>query len=465
MNKNPIGVFGLGVMGASIALNLANHGFSISVYNKNTAKTKKLMERITTQKVSATETLPAFVQSLEKPRKILLMITAGKGIDDVIENLIPYLEKGDILIDGGNSYFKDTIRRYHYLKEKGISFIGMGISGGEMGALLGPSMMPSGDLEAYQQVVPIFEKIAAKANDGKSCIAYIGDNGSGHYVKMVHNGIEYADIQIISEAYEIMRHVAKMSVDEIRQVFETWNQGRLQSYLIEITAEILKKKDEATDQYLIDVILDRAEQKGTGKWTSIEGLEIGAAIPSIAQSVFARMISSQKEERSKIATYFQEKPVIEIKDQKQFIDDLEKSVYAAKIAAYAQGFDLMKKASEQYHWHLNFSEIAMIWREGCIIRAQFLDEIRLAYETDVLNLMCSEQFVLDIKEALPSWRRIVTMIVEAGIYAPGMMSALSYFDGIRSEKTSANLIQAQRDYFGAHTYERIDQEGNFHTIW
>lgn len=466
MEKSKIGVYGLGVMGQSIALNLLNHGYQVSVYNKSKEKTEKFIhEKISNQKAVACNDIQSFVDSLEKPRMILLMITAGKVVDEVIDALLPYLSEEDILIDGGNSYFMDTIERNRRLKEKHIYYIGMGISGGEQGALLGPSMMPSGNYQAYQMIQPVFETIAAKAKDDQPCIAYIGEDGSGHYVKMVHNGIEYADIQIISEAYELMRQAAKMSNEEIQQVFEQWNEGRLKSYLIEITAKILQKKDEKTNQYLIDVILDSASQKGTGKWTSIEGLSIGSAVPTIAQSVFSRIISSQKEERVRISEIFPQKTIIEMEDKKQFIEYLEKAVYASKIAAYAQGFDLLKKASKQYHWNLNYGEIAMIWREGCIIRAQFLEEIKKAYETEPENLMVSDQFKEDIKEALFSWREIAKMIIDAGIYAPGILSALSYFDGIRSNRTGANLIQAQRDYFGAHTYERIDREGNFHTEW
>lgn len=467
MKKSQIGVYGLGVMGQSIAINLLNHEYQVSVYNKSSEKTKYFIENKIEKnhKVLSFQDIESFVESLEKPRKILLMITAGKNVDNVIESLLPYLSPQDILIDGGNSYFKDTIRRNQFLKEKEIYYIGMGISGGEQGAMHGPSMMPSGNYFAYSQVQEMFENIAAKAHDHQPCITYIGEDGSGHYVKMVHNGIEYADIQIISEAYDLMRYVADMSVEEIQQVFEKWNQGKLQSYLIEITADILKKKDEETGKYLIDVILDKAAQKGTGKWTSLEGLEIGSAIPTIVQSVFARFISSKKEERMLIAKEFEIENNFKVLDKKAFVVALEKAVYASKIASYAQGFDLLKKASQAYQWELDYGKIAMIWREGCIIKAQFLEEIQKAYQKEVINLMVSETFKKDVQEALPSWKEIAKIIIDSGRYAPGILSALSYFEGISSSQTGANLIQAQRDYFGAHTYERIDKAGDFHTIW
>lgn len=386
--------------------------------------------------------------------------------DIVIGQLKEYLEEGDIIIDGGNSYFKDTIRRFKELRECGLHFIGTGVSGGEKGALEGPSMMPSGDPEAYKYVKQIFTDISAKAKDGTPCCSYIGGDGSGHYVKMVHNGIEYADIQIICEAYDLMRNGAGFSIEEIQQVFEKWNQGRLKSYLIEITSKILTRKDKETGEYLVDVILDKAGQKGTGKWTSMEGLDIGAAIPTIAESVFSRYISAQKEERVRASRVLNVELSSEVKDKEAFVTDLEAAVYAAKICCYAQGFDLLKKAAQEYGWTLDFGQIAMIWREGCIIRADFLEDIKKAYDKEeVQNLMLSEKFRQDLLDGQTSWRKIVCYIIQSGIYAPALMSTLNYFDGYRCARTSANLTQAQRDFFGAHTYERIDREGIFHTIW
>lgn len=467
MEKSRIGVYGLGVMGQSLALNMLNHGYQVSVFNKRQEVMEKfLREKIDHQSVVPCKDLETFVASLQKPRCIFLMVTAGNVVDLVIDGLKPYLEQGDIIIDGGNSFYKDTIRRHQVLQESGLHFIGVGVSGGEMGALKGPSMMPSGDFEAYQVVEPIFLDIAAKAKDGKACCTYIGQDGSGHYVKMVHNGIEYADIQIICEAYDLMRHGAGLSVEEIQRVFDDWNQGKLKSYLIEITADILKRRDEETGKPMVDIILDRAGQKGTGKWTSMEGLDIGAAIPTIAESVFARCISAMKAERVAASNVFKHESMLTIKDKEAFIDNLKQAVYAAKICCYAQGFALLKEAANEYGWDLNFGEIAMIWREGCIIRADFLEEIKKAYdEEQVENLMMTKKFSHELLAAQKAWRSIAMNIIESGIYAPAMLSTIAYFDGYRSAKTSANLIQAQRDYFGAHTYERVDKPGFFHTQW
>ena len=467
MEKSKIGVFGMGVMGQSLALNMMNHGYQVSVYNKDSETTKKFVsEKISKQKVVLCTSLQAFIDSLEKPRRVFLMVTAGQVVDLVIESLKDVLEEGDIIIDGGNSFYKDTIRRFKELEKVNLHYIGVGVSGGEMGALKGPSMMPSGDKVAYEHVKDLFMDIAAKAKDGSPCCTYIGEDGSGHYVKMVHNGIEYADIQVICEAYDLMRHGAGFSIEEIQSIFEKWNQGRLHSYLIEITAEILKRKDDKTGNYLIDMILDKAGQKGTGKWTSMEGLDIGVAIPTIAESVFARCISAMKDERMKASKLLNVESTFKVDDRQAFINDLEAAVYAAKITCYAQGFDLLKQAAKEYQWTLNFGEIAMIWREGCIIRADFLEEIKLAYDKeDFDNLMLCEKFKKDLLDTQASWRRIVIDIIKSGIYAPAMMSTVSYFDGFRCALTSANLIQAQRDFFGAHTYERIDEAGIFHTQW
>ena len=467
MGKSTIGVYGMGVMGQSLALNMMRHGYQVSVFNIDYDVTETFLQtKISDEKVVACKELKEFVDSLEKPRRVFLMVTAGKVTDLVIDQLKEYLEEGDIIIDGGNSYFKDTIRRFRELRECGLHFVGTGVSGGERGALEGPSMMPSGDPEAYQYVEQIFTDISAKAKDGAPCCAYIGGDGSGHYVKMVHNGIEYADIQIICEAYDLMRHGAGLSVEEIQQVFERWNKGRLKSYLIEITGKILKKKDDETGKYLVDVILDKAGQKETGKRTRMEGLNIGAAIPTIAESVFSRYISAQKEERVRASQELGVDLSVNIDDKEKFIDDLEAAVYAAKICCYAQGFELLKKAAEEYEWTLDFGQIAMIWREGCIIRADFLEDIKAAYDQDeVSNLMLSSKFKKELLDAQKAWRRMVCYIVNCGIYAPALTSTLNYFDGYRCARTSANLTQAQRDFFGAHTYERVDKEGIYHTIW
>lgn len=467
MGKSSIGVYGMGVMGQSLALNMMNHGYQVSVFNIDYDVTEKFVQtKALGKSVQPCKELKEFTDSLEKPRRVFLMVTAGKVTDLVIDQLKECLEEGDIIIDGGNSYFKDTTRRFKELREYGLHFIGTGVSGGEKGALEGPSMMPSGDPEAYQYVEQIFTDISAKAKDGAPCCAYIGGDGSGHYVKMVHNGIEYADIQIICEAYDLMRNGAGFSIEEIQQVFEQWNQGRLKSYLIEITSKILKKKDEETGKYLVDVIQDKAGQKGTGKWTSMEGLDIGAAIPTIAESVFSRYISAQKEERVRASLELTVNLSAEVTDKEEFVRDLEAAVYAAKICCYAQGFELLKKAAAEYGWVLDFGQIAMIWREGCIIRADFLEDIKAAYDQgEVSNLMLTSKFKKELLDAQKSWRRIVCHIVNSGIYAPALTSTLNYFDGYRCERTSANLTQAQRDFFGAHTYERTDREGIFHTIW
>lgn len=467
MEKSRIGVYGMGVMGQSLALNMMNHGYQVSVFNKDQEVTKKFIkEKIENQSVVPCYDLKEFVDSLEKPRCIFLMVTAGRVVDLVIDGLKEVLDQGDIIIDGGNSFYKDTIRRFKELQECGLHFVGVGVSGGEMGALKGPSMMPSGDYEAYKIVEPIFLDIAAKAKDGKPCCTYIGEDGSGHYVKMVHNGIEYADIQIICEAYDLMRNGAGFSVEEIQHIFERWNTGKLKSYLIEITAEILKRRDDETGEYMVDIILDRAGQKGTGKWTSMEGLDIGAAIPTIAESVFSRCISAIKDERMQASKVFKVESTFKVEDKEAFINNLEQAVYAAKICCYAQGFELLKEAAKEYNWTLNFGEIAMIWREGCIIRADFLEEIKKAYDEEAVpNLMMTKKFSAELLSAQKAWCAIAVNIIESGIYAPAMLSTISYFDGYRSEKTSANLIQAQRDYFGAHTYERVDKPGFFHTHW
>ncbi|MEG0330618.1 MAG: NADP-dependent phosphogluconate dehydrogenase [Longicatena sp.] len=466
MTKSEIGVFGLGVMGKSIALNIMNHGYSVSVYNREEDLVDKFKILTEEKEVSYCYDVETFIHSLSIPRKILLMVTAGQAVDSVIETLIPHLEKGDIIIDGGNSYFKDTIRRNQYLESKGIEYLGVGISGGEQGALFGPSIMPSGKQTVYNQIKHVLESISAKADDGEVCCSYIGEAGSGHYVKMVHNGIEYADIQIICEAYSFMKDGLKLSIDEIQEIFEKWNKGKLQSYLIKITAEILKKKDEFTDNYLIDMILDKAEQKGTGKWTAVEGFDMGTPIPTIIAAVEARYLSSKKNDRlqaSKILSF-------EIQDKaynkEEVIDSLENAIYVAKICCYAQGFELLKDAAHCYHWNLDFGKIAMVWREGCIIRANFLNEIKEAFDEEKnQNLILTKRFYGNIMKYQDDMRDTIMKMIGCGIYMPAFTSSLQYLDGYRTEITSANLLQAQRDYFGAHTYQRVDRQGTFHTIW
>ncbi|SJZ68210.1 NADP-dependent phosphogluconate dehydrogenase [Anaerorhabdus furcosa] len=464
--KNDIGIFGLGVMGKSIALNISNHEYSISVYNREPELTKNFEDISSSKKVTCCYDIEQFVDSLEIPRKILLMVTAGEAVDKVIDTLIPYLSKGDIILDGGNSYFKDTIRRYDYLKNKGIDYLGVGISGGEQGALNGPSIMPSGDKLIYDKVKSVLEDIAAKADDGQPCCNYVGESGSGHYVKMVHNGIEYADIQIICEAYSFMKDGLKLTTEEIQKTFSDWNKGKLQSYLIKITSEILTKKDEFTDNYLIDMILDKAEQKGTGKWTAIEGFDLGTPIPTIVSAVEARYLSSKKDERMKASKILSMESIPQDYNKEEVLNALENAIYTAKICCYAQGFELLKDAAMLYHWNLDFGKIAMVWREGCIIRANFLNEIKEAFDSENdNNLILTKKFYGKIIQYYPDMRETLIKMIECGIYMPAFASALQYLDGYRAEITSANLLQAQRDYFGAHTYQRTDRQGTFHTIW
>ncbi|MCY7793621.1 NADP-dependent phosphogluconate dehydrogenase, partial [Bacillus haynesii] len=408
-----------------------------------------------------------FVASLEKPRKILLMVKAGTPTDATIQSLLPHLEKGDILIDGGNTYYKDTQRRNRELAESGIHFIGTGVSGGEEGALKGPSIMPGGQKEAHELVKPILEAISAKV-DGEPCTTYIGPDGAGHYVKMVHNGIEYGDMQLISESYFILKHIVGLSSDELHEVFSEWNKGELDSYLIEITADIFTKKDEETGKPLVDVILDKAGQKGTGKWTSQSALDLGVPLPIITESVFARFISSMKEERvkaSKLLAGPEAKPAAENKEE--LIEAVRKALFMSKICSYAQGFAQMKAASEEYGWDLKYGDIAMIFRGGCIIRAAFLQKIKEAYDRDpeLDNLLLDPYFKNIVESYQGALRKTISLAVEQGIPVPCFSSALAYFDSYRTATPPANLIQAQRDYFGAHTYERTDKEGIFHTEW
>ncbi|MCZ0756473.1 NADP-dependent phosphogluconate dehydrogenase [Anoxybacillus sp. J5B_2022] len=467
MAKQQIGVIGLAVMGKNLALNIESRGYSVAVYNRSREKTDEFLQEAKGKNVVGTYSIEEFVNALEKPRKILLMVKAGAATDATIEQLKPHLEKGDIVIDGGNTYFKDTQRRNKELAELGIHFIGTGVSGGEEGALKGPSIMPGGQKEAHELVRPIFEAIAAKV-DGEPCTTYIGPDGAGHYVKMVHNGIEYGDMQLIAEAYFLLKHVLGLNAQELHEVFAEWNKGELDSYLIEITADIFTKIDEETGKPLVDVILDKAGQKGTGKWTSQNALDLGVPLPIITESVFARFISAMKDERVKASKLLAGPAVKPYEgDRAHFIEAVRRALYMSKICSYAQGFAQMKAASEEYNWNLQYGNIAMIFRGGCIIRAQFLQKIKEAYDRDpaLPNLLLDPYFKEIVENYQQSLREIVATAAMRGIPVPAFASALAYYDSYRMETLPANLIQAQRDYFGAHTYERIDKEGIFHTEW
>ncbi|MBP1916407.1 decarboxylating NADP(+)-dependent phosphogluconate dehydrogenase [Lederbergia galactosidilytica] len=465
--KNTIGVYGLGVMGANLAKNMLHNGERVAIFNYTRDLTDAFLDGYSHPEVSAHFNLESFVHSLEKPRKIFMMVTAGPIVDSVIQSLIPLLEPGDIIMDGGNSDFHDSNRRYQQLEEQGIHFISVGVSGGAEGALHGPALMPSGDPDAYKQVAPILEKIAAKV-DGKPCCTYIGPAGSGHYVKMVHNGIEYADMQLITEAYLFLRKKLGLTVEEIATVFKSWDETELKSYLMEITSEILTKMDEETGKPMVDVILDKAGQKGTGKWTSQDALDLGVPSSILTESVFARYLSSLKEER----TYAEQhltgpKLVKDEADKEAWIQFVKEALYMGKICAYAQGFYQYKSASVQKDWALDLGEIALIFRGGCIIRADFLNDISDAYKgnQEVTNLLLAPFFMDKANQMESSLRKVVIKGFENGLSLPCFSAALSFYDGYRSSDSGANIIQAQRDYFGAHTYERVDKEGTFHTDW
>jgi len=467
---NDIGLIGLAVMGQNLVLNMVDHGYSVSVFNRTRERTEEFMEGEAKGKnVTPAYTLEEFVETLSRPRKIMMMVKEGAPVDGFIEQLLPLLDEGDLIIDGGNSFFKDTIRRSKALAEKGILYIGTGVSGGEVGARYGPALMPGGQKEAYELVKPIFLAIAAKAgaNKDEPCCTYIGTDGAGHYVKMVHNGIEYGDMQLICEAYNLMRHGLGMPVDAIQQVFAEWNRGKLQSYLIEITADILAEKDKRTGKPVVDVILDSAGSKGTGKWTSQSALDLGIAAPTIVEAVFARYISAIKDERVAASAQLPGPARKFEGDVEAMVEATQDALYASKIMSYAQGFALMREASKEFGWSLNFGEIARIWRGGCIIRAQFLDRITEAFtaEPDLPNLMLAPYFKEAVLAAQDNWRKVVSTSVAHGIPTPAFSSALAYFDSYRSAVLPANLIQAQRDYFGAHTYKRVDMPGTFHIDW
>ncbi|MBD1378753.1 NADP-dependent phosphogluconate dehydrogenase [Metabacillus arenae] len=467
MAKQQIGVIGLAVMGKNLALNIESRGFSISVFNRSSEKTEEFLKESEGKNVVGTFSIEEFVQSLETPRKILLMVKAGTPTDATIDSLLPHLDKGDILIDGGNTYFEDTQRRNRMLAESGIHFIGTGVSGGEEGALKGPSIMPGGQKEAHELVKPILEAISAKV-DGEPCTTYIGPDGAGHYVKMVHNGIEYGDMQLISEAYFILKNVLGLSAQELHEVFADWNKGELDSYLIEITADIFTKTDEETGKPLVDMILDTAGQKGTGKWTSKIALDLGVPLPIITESVFARFISAMKNERVKASKVLSGPDHKAFDGEKQeLIEAVRKALYMSKICSYAQGFAQMRAASEEYDWNLKYGEIAMIFRGGCIIRAAFLQKIKEAYDRDgdLTNLLLDAYFKEIVESYQGSLRKTIAVAIERGVPVPCFSAALAYYDSYRTETLPANLLQAQRDYFGAHTYQRVDKEGIFHTEW
>lgn len=468
MSKQQIGVIGMAVMGKNLALNIESRGYSVSIFNRSREKTDEVMAEHPDKKLVPSYTIEEFVDSLEKPRRILLMVKAGEATDKTIETLKPHLDKGDILIDGGNTLYTDTIRRNKELSDAGFNFIGTGVSGGEEGALKGPSIMPGGQREAYELVAPILEKIAAKAPDGEPCVAYIGPDGAGHYVKMVHNGIEYGDMQLIAEAYSILKQSLGLSNSELANVFTDWNEGELDSYLIDITAKIFTKKDDQSDNDVVDIILDSAGQKGTGKWTSKSALDFGVPLPLITESVFARFISALKDQRIKASKTLTGPSAKAFEgDRNEFIEKVRRALYLSKIVSYAQGFSQYKSASESYGWDLNYGEIAKIFRAGCIIRARFLQKITDAYADDpqLDNLLLAPYFKGIADEYQAALRDVVAYAVQQGIPTPTFSSAIAYYDSYRSETLPANLIQAQRDFFGAHTYKRLDKEGIFHTEW
>ncbi|KVN70002.1 6-phosphogluconate dehydrogenase [Burkholderia ubonensis] len=469
MGKQAIGVIGLAVMGRNLALNIESRGYAVSVYNRSREKTDELIAEFPGRNLVPTYTLEEFVASLETPRRILMMVKAGAATDATIAALKPLLEKGDVLIDGGNTHFTDTIRRNQELAQSGLHFIGTGVSGGEEGALRGPSIMPGGQRDAYDLVEPILKQIAAKApSDGEPCVAYMGPDGAGHYVKMVHNGIEYGDMQLIAESYAVLKDVAGLTNDELGAVYTDWNQGELDSYLMEITSKILGKKDDETGKHLVDVILDRAAQKGTGKWTSQNALDLGVPLPLITESVFARVLSSLKTERvaaSKVLSGPSATPLQG--DRAAFVEAVRRALYLSKVISYAQGFAQLRTASEEYGWNLDLGTIAKIFRAGCIIRARFLQKITDAYAKDpaLANLLLDPYFQDIAANYQVSLREVVIAAVKAGVPVPAFASAVAYFDSYRSERLPANLVQAQRDFFGAHTFERTDKPGSFHANW
>ncbi len=463
-----IGLVGLAVMGENLILNMESKGYTVTAYNRTVEKVDAFVEgRAAGKNIRGARSVEELVASLEKPRKIMLMVKAGAAVDAFIEQLIPHLEEGDIIIDGGNTHFPDTNRRTEYLESKGLRFIGAGVSGGEEGALTGPSIMPGGSTSAWEEVKPIFQSIAAKVEDGSPCCEWVGENGAGHFVKMVHNGIEYGDMQLICEAYHIMKNILGMSAREMHEVFAEWNKGELDSYLVEITRDILAYEEDG--EALVDKILDTAGQKGTGKWTAVTALELGIPLTLIGEAVFARCLSAQKEERVGASEKLSGPSIQFDGDKAAFINDIRQALLASKIVSYAQGYVLMREAAKEYNWHLNYGGIALMWRGGCIIRSAFLDDIKEAFSTnpELPNLLLSPYFQEKIESCQAAWRRVMATAITNGVPAPAMTAALSYFDGYRTARLPANLLQAQRDFFGAHTYERIDKPRGefFHTNW
>ena len=473
MSKADIGLIGLAVMGQNLVLNMNDHGFTVAVFNRTVSKVDAFLDSgAKCTKVIGAHSIEELVGALKKPRRIMLMVQAGKPVDDFIELLLPHLEPGDIIIDGGNSNYNDSIRRTAYVESKGLLFIGTGVSGGEEGARRGPSIMPGGSPPAWPHVKPIFQAVAAKVKrpDGGEdpCCDWVGENGAGHYVKMVHNGIEYGDMQLICETYYLMREGLGMTSDQMYEVFARWNTGKLDSYLIEITRDILGYKDE-DGQPLLDKILDAAEQKGTGKWAGISALEMGIPLTMVVEAVLGRALSSLKDERVAASKVLSGPEPNITTDQKDFIDDLEQALYASKLMSYTQGYMLFRAAAKEYKWNLNYGGIALMWRGGCIIRSVFLGKIKEAFDknSNLSNLLLDPYFTEQVVTAQPGWRRVVAMAVRKGIPVPAMSSALAFFDGYRRESLPANLLQAQRDYFGAHTYQRVDKPRGeyFHTNW
>jgi len=464
-----IGLIGLAVMGENLVMNMESKGFTVAVYNRSTDKVANFIEgRANGKNISGAYSVKELTGMLKKPRKVMLMVKAGQPVDDFIELLLPLLDRGDIIIDGGNSHFPDTIRRARYVESKGLLYVGAGVSGGEEGALLGPSIMPGGSYGAWEAVRPLFQAIAAKVEDGSPCCDWVGGDGAGHFVKMVHNGIEYGDMQLICEAYQLMKDLLGMSANEMHGVFKKWNKGDLNSYLIEITGDILAYMD-ADGAPLIDKILDTAGQKGTGKWACAVALDEGVPLTLIGEAVFARCLSAIKDERVKTAGIFNKPPVDFTGDKQEFIDKIERALYASKIVSYAQGYALMRQASQTYGWNLNYGGIALMWRGGCIIRSSFLGKIKEAFDQGptMTNLLTAPYFTLKLEQAQKSWREVCAAAVLNGVAIPAFSSALTYFDGLTSARLPASLLQAQRDYFGAHTYERVDRPRGefFHTDW
>ncbi|MFF5857716.1 NADP-dependent phosphogluconate dehydrogenase [Streptomyces sp. NPDC012751] len=468
-NSAQIGVTGLAVMGRNLARNFARNGYTVAVHNRTASRTKALLEEFGGEgDFIGTESAEEFVAALERPRRLMIMVKAGGPTDAVIEEFAPLLEPGDMIIDGGNAHFADTRRRERELRERGIHFVGTGISGGEEGALHGPSIMPGGSPESYESLGPMLEKISAKAKDGAPCVTHVGPDGAGHFVKMVHNGIEYADMQLIGEAYQLLRDIAGYSPGRIAEIFRTWNTGRLDSYLIEITAEVLSHVDAASGEPFVDVVVDQAEQKGTGRWTVQIALDLGVPVSGIAEAVFARSLSGHAALREASRGLAGPKPsALGESEAAAFADRVEQALYASKIVSYTQGFHEIAAGGEEYGWDIDLGAVASIWRGGCIIRAAFLDRIRAAYDArpDLPSLLSDETFAREIAAAQDDWREVLAAAVRQGVPTPGFAAALAYYDALRAERLPAALTQGQRDFFGAHTYRRVDREGTFHTLW